>query len=102
MAAECTDERDPFRWEAAAQTDKDPSGRIIGPKADSAWLNVCPDGFRKTLKWISNRCLRSAVELTLQAALLSCGAVAQHCADAVMWCCGAALCGRSQYKNRLR
>ena len=55
MAAESSDERDPFRWEGTAQTDTDPSGRKIGPKADSAWLNVCPDGFRKTLKWISDR-----------------------------------------------
>jgi len=55
MASEAMDERDPFRWEGAAQTDKDASGRPIGPKADSAWLNVCPDGFRKTLNWISDR-----------------------------------------------
>lgn len=55
MAAESTDERDPFRWEAAAQTDKDPCGRNIGLKADSAWLNVWPDGFRKTLNWVSTR-----------------------------------------------
>jgi hypothetical protein len=55
MAAETSDERDPFRWEGAAQTDTDLSGRKIGPKADSAWLNVCPDGFRKTLNWVSAR-----------------------------------------------
>jgi len=38
-------------WESATNI----NGDLIGPYADSSWLNVYPPGLRKLLNWIDER-----------------------------------------------
>ena len=36
-----------------------PNGELIGPQADSVWLNMVPWGFYKLLKWVDSRYSKS-------------------------------------------
>ena len=39
----------------SVQSDTDKYGHLIGPYAESAWLTIYPEGFRKLLNWLDKR-----------------------------------------------
>ena len=45
-------------WSSDSHTETYPfnaTGHRIGPKADSPWLNVYPEGIRGAINWVNNR-----------------------------------------------